>query len=113
MGKSTTKIETLHILLSAFLETMRAQSRAFCGDCTVTDNLKQYADRFEYTFEAAERFLKMHYSEDVLNKARVKQDRLHWQSVLMDHKRFPNADRQYLEAFILAADMVLVTGGIK
>ncbi len=63
------------------------------------------------TFKQAENFLKAHYCEDVLNSAQVANDRRHWKAVAANPTKFPNADKDWLSQFDLAASLYLASGG--
>jgi hypothetical protein len=62
-------------------------------------------------FNSAEQFLKDHYSEDVLDADRIRRDAEHWNLVLGDAARFPNADLDFICAFDDAACTFL--GGLS
>jgi hypothetical protein len=47
----------------------------------------------------AEQFLKAHYSTDDLDADRVRADDEHWERVLGDPERFPNADLDFICRF--------------
>ena len=63
------------------------------------------------TFKQAEAFLKAHYCEDNLSAAQIASDRRHWQTVAANPARFPNADRDWISRFDLAASLYLASGG--
>jgi hypothetical protein len=51
----------------------------------------------------AERFLSDHYQEDVLDADRIRRDVEHWERVMGDAARFPNADLDFIDQFCDAA----------
>lgn len=58
--------------------------------------------------EKAVTFLKAHYQADDLSADQVRRDRDHWEAVAGDPARFPNADLDYIDRFVDAADNFLV-----
>ena len=61
----------------------------------------------EMSFAEAERFLKDHYQDDELDAARIRADDEHWERVLGDAERFPNADLDFIGKFGEAATTYL------
>lgn len=59
------------------------------------------------SFAEAERFLKNHYQEDTLDLARIRADDEHWERVLGNAAKFPNADLDFIDKFGEAATCYL------
>ena len=58
-------------------------------------------------FTIAERFLKAHYQDDYLDGDHVRADCEHWERVMGDPDKFPNADLAHIDAFLDAASIWL------
>ena len=52
---------------------------------------------------AAERFLHDHYQDDILNADQIRRDAEHWNLVLGDPEKYPNADLEWICQFDEAA----------
>lgn len=63
------------------------------------------------SFLDAERFLKSHYSADELDADQIRRDDEHWERVMGNPARFPNADLDFIVRFGDAAAAYL--GGLS
>lgn len=59
------------------------------------------------TFDQAARFLKEHYCADTLDADRIRKDDEHWERVMGDAEKFPNADLDFITDFGEAAAVYL------
>ena len=59
------------------------------------------------TFDEAKRFLQSHYCSDNLDAEQIRRDDEHWERVMGNPERFPNADLDFITDFGEAATTYL------